>query len=752
MMKGIDQKCFLSSHAAVDDALRSKVDCEKFYILEAKVAAIESAATKHHEVHAFEPTVDVLAIDHHDEFVLSKIGDLESEFDKLRKQLLQMKEQAKNREESNTLLLRKIEDDHRKEILQVKEGAGEREKLLLKKIERLEQLWKDSKQEIAAVKESQERIGGEHQKILSQLESTPKKVSKIQSQLEQLHSTFLSQRELFSTRIQAIDEAESENSLQIVRIRDWCDGLTKIHANTISSEAERTLHMRDDVMSRTKKLSRLLDQVVGTTSDMDLTLDVAKLEYDRSKNGARHRNAERRKPKSKLQQIGAIASSLRSILIPRLAEFRTAADHVGNAISLHLATHSLDGNSDETRNSLSELGVVAENITASKEQVNSAINILSERVATSWDLVNESALQALHKSDMSKLFEEVNRMKISRKKEEKQKVEVPKSNKSRKSLQMDDVHYIVNNALKKLQVSMNDKASKVMVSVVQEQSLAQIDVLRSSLKRFDELQRKSDALEAKLDTQARDMAFTYENLQRVARSGEATEKVIAELKIRLAGASQEIGHVMNMKTVVDSLKRNLLTTESRFFETNRQTDQRLSHMMGSFMTSVKEKIYDSKRESGEAAAAIRQRFLKELRGSLKQMTQQINDVRDQVSQMEPLTKRDTAIIGTKSLSTRCLSCDRPIWGIESNLRETGRETIIDVSKDGGLRGSLLITSPTRPQSSQNDFSPSSSRGGGFRYNTIGARALWVGGTGSPTDLSSRPKSSLGLRKNYVVKR
>ena len=54
-------------------------------------------------------------------------------------------------------------------------------------------------------------------------------------------------------------------------------------------------------------------------------------------------------------------------------------------------------------------------------------------------------------------------------------------------------------------------------------------------------------LQSKLDAHARDMAYIYNHLQGVARSGAETGAVVAELKMRLSQSSEDIGRLMHMK-------------------------------------------------------------------------------------------------------------------------------------------------------------------------------------------------------------
>jgi hypothetical protein len=733
------------------------VDCSAFAALEAQVRGLVEAAASHHEVHAYHEEEDPLDIDHHDEFVLGKIGHLEERLDAVLGEMSGMEKSARRREAA-----------------------------LIQRIDTLERQAKLNEDGIVVQQRTLEHLGETLQATATRLE--PRLVAlesnetvqvqryddaALRAELEKMTSALTTGLAALSTRCANASTSATDNALQIERIRDWCDGFTRIHANNIVGQAHSAMEMRDDVMTRTRRMSEILDQIVGSGEAVDLDKD-----EDDSSSPAAKRNAERRRkkreqtpPKSRLRQIGAIASSLRSIVIPRLAEFRTAADSIGNAISLHLAAHSLDGNSEATRNSLSELGIVAETVTASKQEVDSAISALSERVTTAWEETSALAIDLARRSDMSKLLEEMNRIKVQREKEGK-KVEPPKIQIQANTIKMDDVYGVVDDALQDLRKAMREKASTVMLGVVQEQSLAQIDVLRSTLGRFDVLQRKSELLQSKIDAHARDMTYIYEHLQGVARSGGETGTVVAELKMRVSRASEDIGRLMQMKANIDSFNQNVAHRQDVILETNRQTDQRLSHMMGSFMTSVQSKLQSSKRESGEAAAAIRQRFTSELRSSILKMTKQLNEVQDQVYQMEPLLKTDTARIGITSLATRCMSCDRPIWGTEPQNKTTKIPVLVENSKEGAFQGSLLIGSPTRPSSQRSTLSPSSaftnsprqgnSRGGGFRVsassfgNMGGSQGLWVGGAESPTGKfignPERPRTSLGLRKHFIVKR
>ena len=125
--------------------------------------------------------------------------------------------------------------------------------------------------------------------------------------------------------------------------------------------------------------------------------------------------------------------------------------------------------------------------------------------------------------------------------------------------------------------------------------------------------------------------------------------------------------------------------------------------------------------------------------------------------MQPLLHTDTRI-GSTSLMSRCISCDRPVWGTEPHTKKSPPLHIAENSKEGAFQGSLLIGSPTRPSSQRSTLSPSSfvssprqsnSRGGGFRVNTSrsrgsGAQNLWVGGDDSPTGIKGiqeRPHGS-----------
>ncbi len=268
---------------------------------------------------------------------------------------------------------------------------------------------------------------------------------------------------------------------------------------------------------------------------------------------------------------------------------------------------------------------------------------------------------------------------------------------------------------------------------------------------MDALQRRSEVLQKMIDDQARDLIKVYQHLQDVAQSGGETEAVVSELRGRIDAAAADIARAMDAKAETDSVQRTLMDRQKRHHTLVKRTDARLSHIMGSFMTKVETEIGSHKRSTGEAAAALRQRFTSQLRGSIRRVTAEMQRVKEDVSGLRPLTVRDTTNLGATTMTTRCVSCSRPVWTTNPTVM-AGSKPVVRNVQSSGLQGSLLV-SPTRPASRMGE-----SRGGGFRVNgamanTVGAARLWVGGDDSPTGSGRsrsvqprRPASSLGFRE------
>ena len=289
-------------------------------------------------------------------------------------------------------------------------------------------------------------------------------------------------------------------------------------------------------------------------------------------------------------------------------------------------------------------------------------------------------------------------------------------------------------------------------------TLAQLNVansrsLRTKFRRMDALQRRSEILQEIIDKQARDLAKIYDHLMEVAQSGGETEAVVSELRRRVDAAAEGIASAMDAKAETDSVQRTLMDRQKRHHTLVKRTDARLSHIMGSFITKIESEIDSHKRSTGEAAAALRQRFTSQLRGSIRRVAEEMRQIKEDVTGLRPLTVRDTTNLGSMTI-TRCMTCSRPVVSTNPTVVPgSSCLSILNKAQSGGLQGSLLV-SPTRPTTRMGE-----SRGGGFRVNgpmaanAVGAARLWVGGDDSPTGSGQsrsmqprRPASSLGFRE------
>jgi|TARA_B110000091_G_C13758426_1_gene450956 hypothetical protein len=343
------------------------------------------------------------------------------------------------------------------------------------------------------------------------------------------------------------------------------------------------------------------------------------------------------------------------------------------------------------------------------------------------------------------------------------------------TLGLKDVREVVDVALKDLVSALQDRATKTMVSVVQEQSLAQIDVLRNEMYSIDQISRKGDLLQLSLQEQAKDLSKVYDHLMDIAKNGGETNQVVAELRLRIDETTEKVAHIVNDQMHVDQWQSKLLKRTTKISNTTKLTDKRLSFMMGSFMDRVENEMKHAKRQHGEAAHELKNRFSKELRHSMNRVSTKLSALGKDLQMMHPLVNTvDVSNIGSTSLvlASRCVSCDRPIVGTNCNVGDTHNRKKNDEkhaaprhSLKGALQGSLLLT-PGRGgkgkgggiPSSAPQYRSSETRGGGFRVGGLGLSPgqglLWVGGHGSPTGVvrspvrspSRRPASSMGLRE------
>ena len=123
-------------------------------------------------------------------------------------------------------------------------------------------------------------------------------------------------------------------------------------------------------------------------------------------------------------------------------------------------------------------------------------------------------------------------------------------------------------------------------------------------------------------------------------------------------------------------------------------------MMGSFMNRVENEMKHAKRQHGEAAHELKNRFSKELRHSMNRVSTKLSALGKDLQMMHPLVNTvDVSAIGSTSLvlASRCVSCDRPIVGTNRTVGKTHNRKSIEEhdeprhSLKGALQGSLLLT-------------------------------------------------------------
>ena len=540
-------------------------------------------------------------------------------------------------------------------------------------------------------------------------------------------------------------------------IRNWIMESTGLHFEGVGEDIVQAVQLRDDLRNRCFNLSKLL-------------LDVTNKQKQKGRPSS---------STSELRQLGAIASSLRSVVIPTLAQFRTISDRAAKGAKFSTTMKRQGGNKGRSRRRVSERGYergleeieklrelkdedqeqrrlhavqqAVASLTISREEVDASVCDLSAAVAEAWTVCSQRYAPTQPQTVPRPPTPGAQPLSPSRKRKTKKKI----------GLGINEVQLIVNHALEDLQKALREKASKVMVGVVQEASLAQIDVLRDELGRIDAISRRSDLLQEALDDHVRDLSKVYDHLMSVARNGGETNDVVAELRARIDETTEEVANIASDKARVEAMQYKLMAKTVDATREAKSTDQRLSHIMGTFMSKVEGSMNDVKRESGEAAHELKKRFTQELRGSMQRVSSKLSSLEGDIRMIHPLVNTDVARLGTTSLvlASRCMSCDRPTWGTNrTNNHSRGGIPGTGVSANtylpntlSSMNGSLLLaqTAPTARNSE--------SRGGGFRVATLspGAGMLWVGGQGSPTGRTTgsgsgsgrrRPRSSMSLKR------
>ncbi len=504
---------------SLDACLRGKVDAAAFDALRAELAAararIDEYIKTHHELDA-DPEAG-LDVDHHDEYVLGQLGILDTKVDGIGDRVAALEARA--------------------------QAADGREAKLLLRIAALEQQSRAAEQHVAQIEVSVDRLSTEEAKILrrlsqhdSQLDALaaaaaeardapppppppPPKPDPPAVVVEPYDDTAL-REEL--ARVSSTAEAALRSGLHKVQrdldaVYTWCRRSAQIHATNIKRECASAVALRDDVLTRTGALGQLLDQILGEPHQTQ--------PQPQKQSGASSRKGRRHNPKSRphgrrrttgaggingtrigggnnaraassspsasnratdvnpqlqLQQIGTVASALRSVLVPRLAEFRSAADRIAASTSLELANHALrrradaaeedpeedpSGEDEDTENdALRAAAAVAGTVTASRDDVDAAVEALSQRISAAWDRAHAAAMAAVATASSAAVVPAL---------APSPSITVPPPS---RGVGLDDVRAAVDAALGELRLAMREKASKIMVSVVQEQSLAQIDV------------------------------------------------------------------------------------------------------------------------------------------------------------------------------------------------------------------------------------------------------------------------------------
>ena len=606
--------------------------------------------------------------------------------------------------------------------------------------------------------------------------------TKIEEEIQELTS-FIQQstddvnlrQEETNSRLNTLKDNVSNLKIDFNTVWNFCTNVSTVHFESVGEEVLKALELRDTIRQKCQQLSSLLTTVTNKT-----------------KNKKKNKNTG--SSESELRQLGSIASSLRSVVVPTLAEFRSTSDRAAGTASLRLARFGLqmkrqteiinnnnnnnnnnddddedgDNNEDTTtttttitkeQEDLQSLTNAVDSLQDSRKQVNTAVCDLSSSISEAWMICNENRVAQPQTPIPRPTTPAAQPLPV---KQPVTQSPIQKKRKTKKTpgIGMREVQIVVDHALENLQIALREKASKIMVGVVQEQSLAQIDVLRDEMREIDAISRKSDLLQIALDDHAQDLSKIYDHLMSVARSGGETNEIVAELRLRIDQTTESVASIASDKARVDAMQHHLMSRTKDATKEARSTDQRLSHIMGSFMNKVEGTMSNVKRENGEAAHELKKRFSKELRGSMQRVSSKISSLENDVRMIHPLVNTDVARLGSTSLvlASRCMSCERPIWKTTSNTYDgisVSGDTYLPQTLKGAMQGSLLLAQTAPVPTTRT----SESRGGGFRVggNTMapGAGLLWVGGSGSPTGSISpsrsrssrgRPSSSMGFRE------
>jgi hypothetical protein len=705
-----------------------------------------------------------IEIDHHDEHVLKHLYKIDQQMEGLATRILTMESNHQIFQQS---VLEKINS------LEKKTNANETNGFKLstntnKSIESLEikidQLMKELRE-----------LHNDHHEHKSNLkEYNDTELREVQANLLSTTDDInMKQMELTSL----IKKLEDQINNVKINVREFYDESTQIHRRNKQEEVHAALRLRDDLKHRVSKLQELLNHVMESSKKIGKNPSISANET----------------PESCLHQIGTIASSLRSVIIPTLAEFRTKADSATADSTLRLVKHGVsqlennvnsnnnndvDDDTNSTNQIINQLIQSVNALKASRSEVSNMVTDLSTNIMDAWISCQKKiraniiplAIPRPTTPSSKPLTVSPNKYKrtlnnsIPTGVTNNDSTNNTNSKPARMSVDTSDVRNIVDMALNGLKKAMNERATKTMLAVVQEQSLAQIDTLRDEMSTIDRMSRRSDLLQKALDDQARDLSKVYDYLMNVAKNGGETNAIVAELRFRIDETTENVAQIVSDKARVDRLQYKLLNKTNSTAKNTKATDKRLSYMMGSFMNKVEQQMTTIKRDNGNATNELKRRFAKELRRSINNVTTKLSGLENDVKMIHPLVNTDVAsYCGTSLvLASRCMSCDRPVAGANNKITRfaVGEEEIDSLtlprkSLNGAFQGSLLLTPGNGPPS----ISPcrsSETRGGGFRVGagnlSPGGGMLWVGGENSPTGIvrpstsSGRPATSMGLRK------